>query len=73
METLIKNLKITVNGSSVQISDGANITDLLRNLDLNREMVAVELNAQIVPKSEYPGRTLKEGDVLEIVHFVGGG
>ena len=73
METLIKNLKITVNGSSVQISEGANITDLLRNLDLNNGMVAVELNAQIVPKIEYSGRLLKEGDVLEIVHFVGGG
>ena len=73
METLIKNLKITVNGSSVQISEGANITDLLRNLDLNSEMVAVELNAQIVPKIEYTGRVLKESDVLEIVHFVGGG
>ena len=73
METLIRNLKITVNGSSIQISEGANIIDLLRNLDLNNGMVAVELNAQIVPKSEYSGRNLKEGDILEIVHFVGGG
>jgi len=73
METLIKNLKITVNGSSIQISEGANITDLLRDLDLNSGMVAVELNARIIPKSEYSGRNLKEGDVLEIVHFVGGG
>ena len=73
METLIKNLKISVNGSSVHIPNGANITDLLRNLDLNSEMVAIELNAQIVPRTEYAGRKLNEGDVLEIVHFVGGG
>jgi thiamine biosynthesis protein ThiS len=73
METLIKNLKITVNGSSVHISEGANITDLLKNLDLNSGLVAVELNAQIISKSEYSSRNLKEGDVLEIVHFVGGG
>jgi thiamine biosynthesis protein ThiS len=73
METLIKNLKIIVNGSSIQISEGANITDLLRDLDLNGGMVAVELNAAIIPKNEYSGRNLQEGDVLEIVHFVGGG
>lgn len=73
METLIKNHKVMVNGAPMEIPNGLRVADLLLNLDLKSGMVAVELNAQIVPKTEYDTRVLVEGDVLEIVHFVGGG
>jgi sulfur carrier protein len=48
------------------------VTALLGTLGIEPLRVAVELNLEILPKAEY-GTELKEGDRLEIVHFVGGG
>jgi len=44
-----------------------------RELDLDGKPIAVEKNRDVVPKSKYPETLLKDGDVLEIVHLVGGG
>ena len=49
------------------------IKELLEYLKINTTMVAVELNREIVPKSDHPSRNLSAGDQIEIVHFVGGG
>ena len=46
---------------------------LIEHLALGEGPVAVELNRAIVPRTEHAERTLAEGDVIEIVHFVGGG
>ncbi len=63
---------ITLNGAPHR-SDAATIADLVRELDLAPEKVAVERNGEIVPRSTLCEAALAEGDVLEIVHFVGGG
>ena len=63
---------ITLNGAPHR-SAAATIADLVRELELAPEKVAVERNGEIVPRSTLADAPLAEGDRLEIVHFVGGG
>ena len=63
---------ITLNGAPHR-SAAATIAELVRELDLAPEKVAVERNGAIVPRSTLAEAPLAEGDMLEIVHFVGGG
>jgi len=65
-------LSITVNGEPRR-SAAATVADLVCEIGLKPEKVAVELNGAIVPRSTLAEAPLKDGDVLEIVHFVGGG
>lgn len=66
-------MKIQLNGDVVEAAEGATIESLLQRLEISRERVAVELNADILPKADYEARLLCDGDKIEIVHFVGGG
>ena len=66
-------LLLTVNGEPRRIVPGASIADLVTSLGLDPKKVAVERNAEIAPRSMLAEITLCDGDVLEIVHFVGGG
>lgn len=63
---------ITLNGDPRRTA-AATIADLVRELELAPEKVAVERNGEIVPRSTLAEAALADGDVLEIVHFVGGG
>jgi len=65
-------LSLTVNGAPRR-SAAATIAELVRELGLKPEKVAVEHNGTIVPRSTLQQAALGEGDVLEIVTFVGGG
>jgi sulfur carrier protein len=65
-----------VNGQSrefPQLTPGAQIRDLIAELGLKGDRLAIEQNGNIVPRSEWGSTALAEGDRLEIVHFVGGG
>lgn len=66
-------LSLIVNGEPRRIAPGATIADLVRELELDPAKVAVERNAEIAPRSTLADVVLADGDVLEIVHFVGGG
>jgi len=66
-------MKIIVNGKETEEQEGLTVMGLLEKLGLDPGRVAVELNAAIVKKANYSETGLKEGDKLEIVHFVGGG
>ena len=66
-------IALIVNGEPRRIAAGATIADLVEVLELNPAKVAVERNAVIVPRSTLAQVPLEDGDVLEIVHFVGGG
>lgn len=66
-------MKIVLNGDHTEVADGSTVDALLLKLGISRERVAVELNADIVPKAGYEERLLSDGDKIEIVHFVGGG
>lgn len=65
-------MNITTNGESVTI-EPASVQEYLISLGIDPRRVAVELNRDILPKAQYQETMLKDGDFLEIVHFVGGG
>jgi thiamine biosynthesis protein ThiS len=66
-------MKVTVNGKDQDVPDGLTVRDLVVHLGLGGGPVAVEQNREIVPRAEHAAREVRPGDVLEIVHFVGGG
>ncbi len=66
-------MRVVLNGRDREVPDGLSVRGLIEHLALGEGPVAVELNRAIVPRAEHAARTLAEGDVLEIVHFVGGG
>ena len=65
-------LTLTINGEPRRTA-AATILALVTELGLKPEKVAVERNGLIVPRSTHAQAPLADGDVLEIVHFVGGG
>ena len=66
-------MKVTVNGDEREFPDGTMLSGLLRELGLERNPIAVELNLQVVPRQRHGTTPLREGDRLEIVTLVGGG
>ena len=64
---------IHVNGDERRLKAGSTIADLLGSLGLVTGKVAVERNREVVPASLHAVTPLHEHDVVEIVHFVGGG
>jgi thiazole synthase len=66
-------ISLTVNGEPRRFAAGETIAALVASLELNPQKVAVERNGEIVPRRTLADVALAEGDVLEIVHFVGGG
>jgi thiamine biosynthesis protein ThiS len=69
-----RTVVLTVNGDRRTLAAGATIADLLRELDLDPRMIVVEHNGEILRRdAAAPVHTLRTGDVVELVHFVGGG
>ncbi|HXE06404.1 MAG TPA: sulfur carrier protein ThiS [Acidobacteriaceae bacterium] len=69
-------LTITINGQPrkfVKLDPGCAVAELIAEMDLKGDRVAVELNHQIAPRTQWEQLRLQSGDRLEIVHFVGGG
>lgn len=66
-------MDIILNGEPKAIKTDSSISDLIQLMDLGEARIAVELNLDIVPRSEHSTTTLKEGDTLEVVHAIGGG
>jgi thiamine biosynthesis protein ThiS len=66
-------MKLKINGEEKEIGDGLSIAALLDQLQVRPARVVVERNREIVPRDTYGSILLSEGDMLEIVHFVGGG
>jgi sulfur carrier protein len=65
-------MTIKLNGEDLQISCGT-VAELLTEMEIPRQGVAVEVNLKIIKKTDYDSCALNEGDVIEIVNFVGGG
>lgn len=66
-------MRLTVNGDPFEASSPLTVRALIEVLGLTDGPVAVECNRQIVPRAAHAGHQLRDGDVVEIVHFVGGG
>ena len=66
-------INIVLNGENKKISRNSNIDQLLKDLDLENVRLAVEINKEIVPRSNYGLHALNEDDIVEIVQAIGGG
>ncbi len=66
-------MSITLNGEQRRIPTAASVRDLIRELGLDEDAVAVERNRAIVRKPSWAETMLRSGDRIEVVRFVGGG
>ena len=66
-------MKVQVNGEAKEVPEGTTVRRLVELLGLADGPVAVEKNGDIVRRAQHVSDVLLEGDVVEIVHFVGGG
>ncbi|WP_312930269.1 sulfur carrier protein ThiS [Stutzerimonas nitrititolerans] len=66
-------MHIQLNGERYELPDGQSVADLLQRLELTGRRLAVELNQDIVPRSQHAATLLSEGDQVEVVHAIGGG
>lgn len=68
-----EKIQVTVNGEPRTINPGSSVVDMLQQLGIDGQRVAVELNRLIVRKGEWPATLVEAGSQVEIVEFVGGG
>ena len=66
-------MQIFLNGEPKECPESVSLAQLISQLGMKGDRVAVELNREIVPRAQWSDTELHEGDRLEIVHFVGGG
>lgn len=66
-------MNITLNGQSKTLANSDTVGTLIIELGYENKRIAVELNGDIVPKSQHGSTPIKEGDIIEIVVAVGGG
>ena len=66
-------VQVVLNGETRSLEPGTTLAGLISSLNLGGRRMAVEINEEVIPRSEHPKRVLNEGDRVEIVHAVGGG
>lgn len=66
-------MQLTINGEIKDFNKQLSVLDLLGELAMTERRVAVELNGEILPRSQHSKHQLEDGDQLEIVHAIGGG
>jgi sulfur carrier protein len=66
-------LQITLNGDGYEVAGPLTVTELLTRLDVDARRVAVEHNLVVLKRDAFDRTTVREGDAVEIVNFVGGG
>ena len=66
-------MNLRINGEDREVVDNLSLKELVTQLNLTPERIAIELNQNVVRRSDWPSTTLKENDRVEIVQFVGGG
>ena len=69
----IDSMQLFINGEERTFAEPLSLAELIEQLGMKGDRVAVELNREIVARAQWPETKLSDGDRLEIVHFVGGG
>ncbi len=70
---VFRSLRVYVNSESREVSGTPSLADLITQLELPAARIAVELNREVVRRSEWANTMLQDDDRIEVVHFVGGG
>tara|TARA_B110000483_G_scaffold20723_1_gene23243 strand:+ start:803 stop:1012 length:210 start_codon:yes stop_codon:yes gene_type:complete len=66
-------IAVHINGTIKEIQTGTTISALTNDLDVAHKKIALEINEEIIPRSQFDSRILQNGDKIEIVTAVGGG
>ena len=66
-------MKIIFNGAEKEFEREMSLAELMDSLGISRDTAAAEVNGELIKKSGYKGLTVKNGDKVEILRFVGGG
>ena len=66
-------MRVYINGESREVQGTPTLAELINQLDLPAARIAVELNREVVRRSDWGNTMVYEDDRIEIVHFVGGG
>ena len=67
-------MKLAVNGKESTVNDGLTVSELLRVEEVKMpEMVSVELNGEILKRTQFETKSLNDGDKIEFLYFMGGG
>jgi sulfur carrier protein len=66
-------MKIVVNGKELDVAKNIKVDELLKELKIEDKVMAVAINMEIVKKDNWQTHPIKEGDKVELLHFVGGG
>ena len=69
----IKKIKFKINGKIVTIVEGLSLSRIIKDFKIPINKVAIELNKEIVDKKRINNIKIKDKDMIEIVHFIGGG
>lgn len=73
IHAMLAAMKLEINGEMRSVPASATIGELLNNLEIKPDRIAVELNRRIVRSKDWHQTPVKEADRIEIVQFVGGG
>jgi len=73
MGPIVGPVTIILNGEPFEISGPLTVTELLGHLEIDARRVAVEHNVTVLKRAAFDDTTVREGDQVEIVNFVGGG
>lgn len=65
-------MQVKINGKSEDVQ-GSTVLDLLKAKNIDSHMVAVELNSKMVEREQLGATTIKDGDALEFLFYMGGG
>lgn len=66
-------MNITLNGDAFELDEGATLADLITHLDLVGKRFAIEVNEEIIARSEHSTCVISESDCVEVVQAIGGG
>ncbi len=66
-------MKVTVNGRGVELKNSRTVAEFIIERNITGKMFVIEKNLEIIQKEDYDKAEINEGDVIEIVGFVGGG
>ena len=66
-------IQIYINGKKKNINSNCNLIDILKEYSLINKLVAVEINQEVIPKSNYKTRKINKNDRIEILELIGGG
>jgi len=70
---LSDDIEVRLNGRERRVRSGLTVKALIESLELRPELIVVELNREILRREVYGDVPVRDGDTVELVHFVGGG